>query len=49
MSDRELLEEIMETVRDPQLKVTAIRDRVSNLLTDAGYAQDEDDDEDEED
>ena len=48
MSERELLEEIMETVRDPELKVTAIRDRISNLLTDAGYAEDEESDGEEE-
>lgn len=37
MSDRELLEEISETVQDQRLKVTAIRDQISDLLSDAGY------------
>ena len=45
MSNRELLEEIAETAFDPGLKATAIRDRIRDLLSDAGYAGDEADDE----
>ena len=42
MSERELLEDITETVFDPALKATAIRDRIRELLEEAGYAEEED-------
>lgn len=42
MSERELLEEISETAFDPGLKATAIRDRIRDLLAEAGYAEEED-------
>ena len=42
MSNKELLEEISETAFDPGLKATAIRDRVRDILTEAGYSGDED-------
>ena len=42
MSNRELLEEISETAFDPGLKATAIRDRIRDILTEAGYSGDED-------
>jgi len=41
MSNRELLEEIAETAFDPGLKATAIRDRICDILADAGYTGDE--------
>jgi hypothetical protein len=41
MSDRELLEEISDTAFDPGLKATAIRDRIRDLLAEAGYAEEE--------
>lgn len=52
MSDRDLLEEIFETAHDPQLKVTAIRDKICSTLAEAGFTDDtgqDDDAEDEED
>ena len=47
MSDRELLEDILDTVCDDELKVTAVRDRIADLLSDAGFDVEEDDDDDE--
>ena len=45
MPENELLDEIFETANDRDLKVTAIRDRIRGLFTDAGYGEpDEDDD-----
>jgi len=50
MSNQELLEEICETAYDPGLKATAIRDRIRDILREAGYAGEEDEtEEDEED
>jgi hypothetical protein len=42
MSNRDLLEEIAETAFDPGLKATAIRDRIRDILSEAGYAEEED-------
>ena len=41
MSNKELLEEISETAFDPGLKATAIRDRIRDILVEAGYTEDE--------
>ena len=49
MSDQLLLEEIAETAFDPGLKATAIRDRIRDLLSEAGYeGESEESEEDEE-
>lgn len=45
MSNQELLEEIAETAFDPGLKATAIRNRIRDILAEAGYASDEADEE----
>ena len=42
MSNKELLEEISETAFNPGLKATAIRDRIRDILSDAGYVEAED-------
>jgi len=42
MSNKELLEEICETAFDPGLKATAIRDRIREILAEAGFTEDED-------
>ena len=39
MSDRDVLEEIFETAHDPHLKVTAIRDRICSVLAEAGFTE----------
>ncbi|MFH1764480.1 MAG: hypothetical protein ABIF09_09840 [Gemmatimonadota bacterium] len=46
MSNKELLEEISETAFDPGLKATAIRDRIRDILTEAGFSGDEEEIED---
>ena len=45
MSNKELLEEIAETAFDPGLKDTAIRDRIRDMLVEAGFTEDEDESE----
>ena len=45
MSNRELLEEISETAFDPGLKATAIRDRIRDILAEAGFTDEEDESE----
>ena len=37
MSKAEILEEIAETAFDPGLKATAIRDRIRDILSEAGF------------
>ncbi len=48
MSKSELLEEIAETAFDPGLKATAIRDRIRDLLSEAGYTGEGDESEEDE-
>lgn len=38
MTATQLLEEISAIVRDPDLKVTAMRKRIAALLSEAGYS-----------
>lgn len=51
MSDRDVLEEIFDIAHNPHLKVTAVRNRIRSVLAEAGFEDDdgqEDDDQDEE-
>ena len=41
MAARDLIEDIAETAFDPGLKATAIRDRIRDILTEAGFSGDD--------